>query len=124
APALLSDRVQHVARSRLADDSRASKREVAAIPPRAARVVAVEVAHLLPRRPRYRRVPAQVLVQRRGTRLLRADDEEGRERPRAGGGAPERPDAVPDNRADRRRDARYELRQGHAPELRTRPGLT
>ena len=79
ADALRCQRVEDVARARLADELAARTRlvrEVAAVPRSAARVVAVEVADLLPGRPGDRRVPAQVRVERGRAGLLRAEDQE------------------------------------------------
>src|SRR5438045_9249199 len=76
---LRTEWVEEVARAGLADELAARAplvREVAAVPGLAARVVTVEVADLLPRRPRDRRMPAQVRVERGRACLLRAEDQE------------------------------------------------
>jgi hypothetical protein len=60
---------------------------VRAVPALAARVVPVEEADLLERRPADLRVPAEIRVQSGRAGLLRAEDEEVRQRPQVGGGA-------------------------------------
>ena len=113
------ERVEDVARARLADErtARAQRvREVAAVPGRAARVVAVEEADLLPGRPGDVRVPAEIRIERGRPCLLRADDQEVRQRPRKRGRLSVRPDGVACDDAKRRRNARDEpgVQPGHS----------
>src|SRR5689334_14792447 len=104
--------MEQVARARLADELATGARlvrEVPAVPGGAARVVAVEVAHLLPRGARDRRVLAQVGVERSSPGLLRAEDQEVRQRAGERGDAAVRPDRVAEHRANGVRQRRDEL---------------
>src|SRR6185295_14731738 len=90
--------VEDVARARLANELAARARlvrEVPAVPGLTARIVPIEVADLLPRRARDRRMASQVRVERGGAGLLGAEDQEIGQRPRGRGRAAVGPDRVP-----------------------------
>src|SRR6266550_542017 len=75
--------MEEIARTRLADERPPPHRHVRAVPPLPLGVVAVEEADFLERRPADLRMPAEVRVERRRPRLLRAEDEEVRQGPQA-----------------------------------------
>src|SRR2546429_4895311 len=128
--------MEEVARARLADDPAGAQRvrEVAPIPRLAARVVAVEEADFLPGRSGDARVRAQVRVERCRPGLLRAEDQEVRQRPDRCGGPAVSPDGVAKHGPHgvrKRRDVRREATNGRPrgrpwpprPEPRTTAGL-
>jgi hypothetical protein len=107
---LRRERVEEIARARLADDPPArAGGKVATVPAASAAVVSVEVADLLPRRARDLRVPAQVGVQRRRAGFLGAEDQEVGQRARERRQAPGRPDGVAEDGAEGPRDPRNQL---------------
>ena len=79
-----------------------------AVPRLTARVVAVEEADLLEGRPRDLGVPSQVGVKGCRPGLLRAEDEEVRQRPQGRGGTTVSADGAPQNLARRLRQLRDE----------------
>ena len=120
-------RMEQVARARLADDRRDADatshspevqlvREVTAVPRLAAPEVAVEEADLFPGRPDDRRMLAEVCVQRRRAALLRPEDQEIRQGTHRRRCFSVRPESVPGDDADRARHRRDQP----CPQLTTR----
>lgn len=67
---------KEIGAERTPDSSRVKVgREVRAIPGQAAMEVQIEVVNFLGERLRYRRMLIQIRIERRGARLLRADDQ-------------------------------------------------